>query len=121
MFARTEGKLIRLHRLSDDRDDSLVMFRWWDDPDVPWHRQQVEEAWKKGEWFVAEFHLGRLAMERPWEGALHLRRAHALSQLGKPAEAAVNVVRAFLQDRYGLWSPPVTQPRLVMPRVKEDE
>jgi tetratricopeptide (TPR) repeat protein len=48
-----------------------------------WHRQQADQAEKAERWFVAGFHLGRLALAQPRDGELHARCARVCAELGQ--------------------------------------
>ena len=73
---------------------------------LTWHRQQAQACEQGGHWFAAAFHLGRLIEARPNDRRLYQRRAAAYAALGRPVEAAADVLQA-LQLRAG---PPVTAP-----------
>src|SRR5262249_10369439 len=78
--------------------------RWLVDPDYSWHAAQAEESWQRGDWFAASFHLARLLPARPWDAALHVSHAYALSRLGRTVEAARHYLQAVLLDpRVRLW------------------
>src|SRR5262249_52932959 len=121
-FAHLEGReatVIRVYPLPTGKEAKRPGFRWWVDPDYPWHEAQAQEAWQEGNWFAAAFHLGRLLDDRPWDARLHVRRAHALRQQANEREAAIHTLRALLLDPHVSWELPSSKPRLVMPRVAE--
>jgi hypothetical protein len=55
-----------------------------------WHAEDAAAAEKAGDWFAADFHLGRLLLLRPGDPALWRRRAEALRHLSQPDLAALH-------------------------------
>jgi WD40 repeat protein/tetratricopeptide (TPR) repeat protein len=79
--------------------DGLAGQRLWVEPDDRWHGDQAENAQQAGDWYACAFHLGHLLRQRPREAGLHIRRAYALSRLGRTAEAGAHRLQALLLDR----------------------
>jgi tetratricopeptide (TPR) repeat protein len=66
-----------------------------------WHRACAAEAERSGDWYAADFHLGRLSAAEPANGLHHFRRGLALAQLGRAAEADQELEKArALQDDF---------------------
>jgi tetratricopeptide (TPR) repeat protein/Tol biopolymer transport system component len=70
------------------------------DTGLGFHTAGVESSERAGDWFAASFHAGWLLKLRPWDAGLHIRRAHALSQIGQADQAATQFLHAlFLNPR----------------------
>ncbi len=112
LFAETAGDRIRLHCLPAGEEEQPAGFRWWADPDYRWHTAQSQQSLESGDWFGADFHLGRLLPARAWDAELHLRRAHALAGLRQTDRAVAHALGALMLDPRARWQPPPNPPRM---------
>jgi hypothetical protein len=71
-----------------------------------WHLADAAGAVVAGDWFAADFHLGRLLLLRPADPALWRRRADALRHLGKPDLALLHDGCAWLLGWANTLRPP---------------
>jgi dipeptidyl aminopeptidase/acylaminoacyl peptidase len=118
-IAYPEGDVIRVHRLTNGKENESRGYRWWVDAAPWWHEEWADKLLKAGDWFGAAFHGDRVLRENPWDAAAQVRRAYALSQMGKPTEAATTALRAMLLDPHLYWRPPLVKRLPVMLRAAD--
>jgi hypothetical protein len=73
-------------------------------PDPSRHREEARQSEGERDWFGAAFHLGRLHRLQPWDADVEVRRASALTRLGRVPEAALTYLGAVtLSPEVSLW------------------
>ena len=92
LFALAGWRVIEVYRLLSA--DERPLLRQLTAPDPAWHHEQASAAEQREDWFAAAFHLNRLLGSEPWNAAAHVRRAHVLTRLGRPQEAARHYLQA---------------------------
>jgi hypothetical protein len=90
-----EGNDVRLICRYDPWAEDDARRRAW----MPtWHAVDANAAERAGDWFAADFHLGRLIALKPHDALLRLRRARACRQLDRPFSAWVHTIVAAASD-----------------------
>jgi WD40 repeat protein len=104
-LALAQGNAIRVLDVGPLREEERRIRRARTGPDADWQAAEAARHERAGQWFAAAFHLGRLLAERPWDTSLHVRRARAYAELGRPDRAAAHYLHAvFLNPRADLWT-----------------
>jgi Flp pilus assembly protein TadD len=108
-FLQLEGSdilVIDPERKKRDDERTREKLTRWARFDPQWHRAELLDAQQQGNPFAAAFHAEKLLREQPYDARLHLERAYALADLGRPTEAATHLMHAlFLHPRVELHLP----------------